>query len=99
MSDVDSGIDLKFKIRDVHISPDGATFIISSGYYLPGTPPLTWVEVGSKSTQVPVADVNTIMVGIPDGILSRREDMLKVWSDYFIARGDIQGTLVASLGV
>jgi triphosphoribosyl-dephospho-CoA synthetase len=95
MSDVDSGITLRYRIREINTSQSQATFLIAIGYYVGSV----WQEKGTQQAVVSAADLATIMSVVPDGILTRREDLLKAWSDYFIARGDISGTLVASLGI
>jgi hypothetical protein len=94
MPDIDSGADLKYRISEINTQPSGITFKVSVGFY-DAVP--TWHEQGQKTFVVPAPDVATIMLALPEAGLSRREDMLKVWSQYFIDQGWITGSLVASL--
>ena len=94
MPDIDSGSDLRYRIVEIHTIPAGITFKISVGFY-DSVP--AWQEQGQKTFVVPAPAVATIMLAQPELGLSRREDMLKVWSQYFIDQGWIVGSLVASL--
>jgi hypothetical protein len=94
MPDIDSGTDLKYRIVEINTQPTGITFKVSAGFY-DATP--AWQEQGVKTFVVPPPAVATIMLAQPEAGLSRREDMLKVWSQYFIDQGWIAGTLTASL--
>ena len=96
MPDIDSGADLKYRIVEVSILPNEATFKLSVGYYDSEEPPV-WHSTGTQFFSVPAAEVLPIMMAQPAAGLSRREDMLTVWSQFFLTKGWIVGTLVPSL--
>jgi hypothetical protein len=96
MTDIDSGKTLIYRIITIQTTPLGATFGLSVGYYDPVTPTV-WLEQSQKWIQAPATDVVPIMTSLPEAGLTRREDMLKVWTQYFLDKGLIAGTLVPSL--
>jgi hypothetical protein len=70
----------------------GASFVISSGWWDTAVPPV-WHELKSETIGVQIQDVAPVMLSAATVGLTRREDMLRAWSQLFLDKGWFTGTI------